>query len=204
MTFRREGNEVVISQDGKSVTKRFDNYGRPTVIIDDNGSYSYFDYKNSTDGEPTVSALRASGGNLLTNGGFENGLQAWNAEGLSVSDITAEYCNTGTQALQYSGAANTVKSVSQTVSDLTAGTYTLSAYVKATAETQTENTLHLTMTALSENGQELKTEDYEIIAPNTDFTQYTCTAEAPSGTRAVKIRVYTDSASGAFFADDVQ
>ena len=91
MTFRREGNEVVISQDGKSVTKRFDNYGRPTVIIDDNGSYSYFDYKNSTDGEPTVSALRASGGNLLTNGGFENGLQAWNAEGLSVSDITAEY-----------------------------------------------------------------------------------------------------------------
>lgn len=115
MTFRREGNEVVISQDGKSVTKRFDNYGRPTVIIDDNGSYSYFDYKNSTDGEPTVSALRASGGNLLTNGGFENGLQAWNTEGLSVSDITAEYCNTGTQALQYSGAANTVKSVSQTV-----------------------------------------------------------------------------------------
>lgn len=74
MTFRREGNEVVISQEGKSVTKRFDNYGRPTVIIDDNGSYSYFDYKNSTDGEPTVSALRASGGNLLTNGGFENGL----------------------------------------------------------------------------------------------------------------------------------
>lgn len=204
MTFRREGNEVVISQDGKSVTKRFDNYGRPTVIIDGNGSYSYFDYKNSTDGEPTVSALRASGGNLLTNGGFENGLQAWTAEGLSVSDITAEYCNTGTQALQYSGAANTVKSVSQTVSDLTAGTYTLSAYVKATAETQAENTLHLTMIALSENGEELKTEDYEIIAPNTDFTQYTCTAEAPSGTRAVKIRVYTDSASGAFFADDVQ
>ncbi len=74
VSFRRTGNEVVISQGGKSVTKRFDNYGRPLMIIDENGSYSYYDYTNSTDSIPTVSAVRSANENLLTNGGFENGL----------------------------------------------------------------------------------------------------------------------------------
>lgn len=204
VTFSRNGNEVVISQDGKSVTKRFDNYGRPLLVIDENGSYSYYDYTNSVDDTPTVSAMRAAGGNLLTNGGFENGLQAWTAEGLTAADISAEYYNTGASSLQCIGAADTVKSVSQTVSDLVAGIYTLSAYVKASADTQVEETLHLTLTALSENGDVLKTEDYEITAPNTDFTQYTLTAELPSGTRAAKVCVQTDSTTGIFYIDDVQ
>ncbi len=204
VSFRRNGNEVIISQGKKSVTKRFDNYGRPLMVIDENGSYSYYDYKNSQDGGPTASAIHASRGNILTNGGFENGLNFWTADEISSVDISSEYCNTGTTSLQYIGSKGKGKSVSQTVTDLTAGIYTLSAYVKTTADMQAKDTLYLTLTALSENGDVLKEEDYAINAPNTDFTQYACTTEAPSGTRAITVRVHTDGATGTFYIDDIQ
>ncbi len=60
------------------------------------------------------------------------------------------------------------------------------------------------MTALSENGTVLKEEIREMTELNTDFSQYYVTAEAPSGTRSVKVCISTDNASDTFFIDDIQ
>lgn len=200
----RDGNQVKISNGSKSVTKQFDEYGRPVLEIDADGNYCYYDYTNNPSGSPTVSAMRSADGNLLKNGSFENGLQAWDAVGITETDVTEGRCGTGTYALQWNHENEATAEISQTVSDLMPGVYTFSAYVQTEKLTEQAESLRLILNALSETGEVLKTETRPITLQQTAFTQYFCTMEAPSGTRKIHVQITSSDAQATFRLDDIQ
>lgn len=155
---RVTGNVVDLSYDssyqrtyedsyGNVEVAQFDNYGRKIGIYNEEGQYKRTTYEDTEIDEINYNLLSGSSyvqeqkENLLLNSSFESGTSSWTViEGASFSPgVDSTIKNTGSNSYKMNCTSNGTIGVNQSFTNLAAGTYSFSAYVKVPDEVTTSD-----------------------------------------------------------------
>lgn len=203
---RLNSNQVKLTDaTGDYEIYHFGNYGNLLYTIDNNGNYVMHEDVDSTDEThyASVSDYRSLSENLLSNTSFEEtdsvdgSLKNWEISkttNMQSNDVPALF---GTKVLKISSDKNESVNIKQTVDVISAGDYTLSAYVYTEVNT---NPLKLKL-YYDDMVQDCITTSVDTA--NEKWERYTVTLNAPADTETITVELTTAN-GGAFYIDGVQ
>ncbi len=217
-SFSYKQNETTITDlQNRSYTYQFNDFGQTTgTVSNTDGSAQFFEYSggNSTSNKAnkllSESRVLKTTTNYVKNPGFTRGYEGFwtytnDSAGASVTIDSSKYNLTKNSVKVSKTASNTGRvNAVQTVSNLPAGTYTLSAYINTNGAEIPGDGVQMFAEILDSNITYISHENIEKTTKTNGWERRSVTFTVPSGGTVRATMGFGPNASGTVWFDDIQ